>query len=160
MYELEEKRDQIFQFIDGLTDEQAATRPSEEEWSILETLEHLFLIEKSVVKGLNHVMKTGEQATAKSKPIHRTTDRSHKVEAPERLRPAGRFTTLSEAKDALVKSREATLFLVHNKDKATLEKYTMPHPAFGDMTLDQWVEFIGWHELRHLEQMKEVEKAL
>ncbi|PXW87084.1 hypothetical protein DFR56_106154 [Pseudogracilibacillus auburnensis] len=36
----------------------------------------------------------------------------------------------------------------------------MPHPGFNMLNLSQWISFIGWHERRHIEQIKEVKEKL
>ncbi|MCA0971995.1 DinB family protein [Halobacillus litoralis] len=160
MYGLDEKRNQILDFVNNVSDEEAKKKPAEDRWSILEVLEHLYLMEQLVVYQINRAIKEGDIQETTSKPIHNTTDRGYKVEAPEAVQPNGEFTSIEKAKDGLEKTREATLFLIHNKDEETLKTRAFPHPAFGDMNLEQWIEFIGWHELRHLDQMKEVKQAL
>lgn len=160
MYGLDEKREQVLEFVDGVSEEEAVKKPSEGRWSILEVLEHLYLMEQLVVYQINRAIKEGDTQQVSKKPIENTTNRDYKVEAPEAVQPKGEFKSLQDAKDGLEKTREQTLFLIHNKDKETLQHRAFPHPAFGDMNLEQWVEFIGWHELRHLDQMKEVKKAL
>ncbi|TGB03861.1 DinB family protein [Halobacillus salinus] len=160
MYGLDEKRKQVLDFVNTISDEEAKKKPAEDRWSILEVLEHLYLMEQLVVYQINRAIKEGDIQQTPEKPIENTTDRGYKVEAPEAVQPKGEFTSIQDAKDGLEKTREATLFLVHNKDKETLENRAFPHPAFGDMNLEQWVEFIGWHELRHLDQMKEVKQAI
>ncbi|WP_173917359.1 DinB family protein [Halobacillus sp. Marseille-Q1614] len=159
MYDIEEKRRKLFSFTDELTNEEANKKPEADKWSILEILEHLYLIEKSITYQISRTLENKEPNSAKEKPINRTLNREYKVEAPEELKPAGQFKTLNEAREALKKTREALLFLVHNKDEETLKEYSFPHPAFGDLSAAQWVEFIGWHELRHLDQMKETLKT-
>ncbi|WLR47915.1 DinB family protein [Halobacillus litoralis] len=159
MYGLDEKRKELLDFVEEVSEQEASVKPEEDRWSILEVLEHLYLMEQLIVYQINQALKQGDTQQATEKPIHKTTNRDYKVEAPEAVRPKGEFKTLQEAKEGLKKTREATLFLIHNKEEETLQNRAFPHPAFGDMNLEQWVEFIGWHELRHLDQMKEV-KAL
>lgn len=156
MYGLDEKRKELLDFVDQVPEQQASVKPEEDRWSILEVLEHLYLMEQLIVYQINQALKQGDTQQATEKPIHKTTNRDYKVEAPEAVRPKGEFKTLDQAKEGLKKTREATLFLIHNKEQETLQNRVFPHPAFGDMNLEQWVEFIGWHELRHLDQMKEV----
>ncbi|MBX0359297.1 DinB family protein [Halobacillus sp. Nhm2S1] len=156
MYGLDEKRKELLHFVEEVSDQEASVKPEEDRWSILEVLEHLYLMEQLIVYQINQALKQGDTQQATEKPIHKTTNRDYKVEAPEAVRPKGEFKTLDDAKEGLKKTREATLFLIHNKEEETLQNRVFPHPAFGDMNLEQWVEFIGWHELRHLDQMKEV----
>ncbi|WP_085505447.1 DinB family protein [Thalassobacillus devorans] len=160
MYKIEEQRQQVIASMADLTDEEARKKPDEHTWSILETLEHLYLIEGWVTQQLKKSLAEEDVQEAKEKPIERTVDRSHKVEAPESLRPKGKFDSLDEALDSLSKSRDSLLFLLRNYEEEDFRKRAMPHPAFGKMNLLQWVEFIGYHELRHLEQMKEIKNAL
>ncbi|MBN8235905.1 DinB family protein [Halobacillus kuroshimensis] len=160
MYGLDEKRKQLLEYAHSISDEKAARKPGEGKWSVLEILEHLYLMEQLVVYQIKQAIKQGDIQQTSEKPIHRTTERHYKVEAPESVRPEGTFQTIAEAEDGLKKTREATLFLIHNKDEETLKNRVFPHPAFGDMDLTQWIEFIGWHELRHLDQMKETVEAL
>ncbi|WP_394219392.1 DinB family protein [Halobacillus trueperi] len=156
MYGLDEKRKELLDFVEEVSNQEASVKPEEDRWSILEVLEHLYLMEQLIVYQINQALKQGDTQQATEKPIHKTTNRDYKVEAPEAVRPKGEFKTLEEAKEGLKKTREATLFLIHNKEEETLQNRVFPHPSFGDMHLEQWVEFIGWHELRHLDQMKEV----
>ncbi len=160
MYGLDEKRKQVLDFIEGISDQEAGKKPEEDRWSILEVLEHLYLMEQLVVYQINKALKHGDQQQAKLKPLNQTTNRDYKVEAPEAVQPKGEFQSLNDARDGLEKTREATMFLIHNKDEETLQNRVFPHPAFGDMNLEQWIEFIGWHELRHLDQMKEVKESI
>ncbi len=160
MYGLEEKRQEVLNFTADVSDEEAQIRPDEESWSMLEVLEHLYLMEQLVVYQINQAIKQGDQRTTSDKPLHKTRNRNYKVTAPEAVQPTGEISSIAEAESSLEKTREATLFLVHNKDKETLRNRTFPHPSFGDMNLEQWIEFIGWHELRHLDQLKEIRRNL
>ncbi|WP_226584788.1 DinB family protein [Halobacillus litoralis] len=160
MYGLEEKRKQLLDFVNEVPEEEAARKPQKDQWSILEVLEHLYLMEQLIVYQINQAIKQGDVQQTTEKPIHRSTNRDYKVEAPEVVRPKGEFQSIEGAKQGLEKTREATLFLIHNKDEETLKNRTFPHPAFGEMNLMQWIEFIGWHELRHLDQIKATKAAL
>ncbi|MGI8314757.1 DinB family protein [Halobacillus mangrovi] len=160
MYGLDEKRDHVLSFVEEISLDEAKKKPSEDRWSILEVLEHLFLMEQLIVHQIEQALKRGDQQQTSDKPIHQTTNRKYKVEAPESVQPKGQFKNLEDAKEGLKKTREATLFLIHNKDTETLKNRVFPHPAFGEMNLAQWIEFIGWHEIRHLDQMKEVKAQL
>lgn len=83
MYGLEEKRKILNEYIAELSDEKAKKKPSEDSWSMLEILEHLYLMEGFIAQKIDEVIKNSDVQTAESKPIERTTNRSHKVEAPE-----------------------------------------------------------------------------
>ncbi|MBM7553643.1 DinB family protein [Thalassobacillus pellis] len=156
MYGLDQRRQKVLNFLNEITDEQARMKPDKDNWSILELLEHLYLIERTVADRIKRAITEGEEKSVPEKPVHHTANRTLKMEAPESLRPKGLFQSVSEAKESLVESRESLELILINYEKATLKRRVMHHMAFGDLSLEQWVEFIGWHELRHLEQMKEV----
>ncbi|MFG6149897.1 DinB family protein [Halobacillus sp. B23F22_1] len=160
MYGIEEKREDLITFLKEVPNDDAQQKPDKDSWSILEIAEHLYLMEQLISYQIGQQLEEGSPQETAEKPIHKTTNRDFKVEAPEVVQPKGEFNSVEELSDALAKSRETTLFLIHNKEKETLEKYAFPHPSFGDMSLKQWVEFIGWHELRHLDQMKEVYSSI
>ncbi|MFD2924999.1 DinB family protein [Halobacillus naozhouensis] len=160
MYGLDQKRQEVLEFVKNISDDQATVKPGQESWSILEVLEHLYLMEQLVVYQIGKALKEGDEQQVSDKPVHHTPDRSQKVPAPEAVQPKGEFHTIEDARKGLEKSREATMFLIHNKEEEILKNRAFPHPIFGDMNLVQWVEFIGWHELRHLDQMKEVKENI
>ncbi|CDQ20518.1 DinB superfamily protein [Halobacillus karajensis] len=160
MYRLDEKRKELLHFIEEASDQEASVKPEETRWSILEVLEHLYLMEQMIIYQINQTLKQEDKQKAIEKPIHRATNREYKVEAPESVRPNSEFQILHDAAEGLKKTCEATLLHIHNKDEETLKKRVFPHPSFGDMDLKQWIEFIGWHELRHLDQLKEVKASL
>ena len=41
-----------------------------------------------------------------------------------------------------------------------LEAKGFNHPIFGLMSLKQWIPFVGYHEKRHILQIKEVKEKL
>ncbi|MFP3427108.1 DinB family protein, partial [Pseudoalteromonas sp. SIMBA_162] len=65
-----------------------------------------------------------------------------------------------ELKEKLAMSRQELKSVVENADQHDLENKAYPHPAFGRMRLSQWIPFVGYHERRHLLQIKEVKEKL
>ncbi|WP_257349517.1 DinB family protein [Pseudalkalibacillus decolorationis] len=41
-------------------------------------------------------------------------------------------------------------------DPDLLQKRSFAHPIFKEMQLAQWIEFIGYHERRHIKQIEEI----
>ncbi|MFD1040375.1 hypothetical protein ACFQ3N_18525 [Virgibacillus byunsanensis] len=52
------------------------------------------------------------------------------------------------------------LNIARNADEQELKEKGLKHPAFGRISLSQAISFVGYHELRHTEQLKEVKEAL
>jgi hypothetical protein len=61
-----------------------------------------------------------------------------------------------QAKDKLYSSRQALMEVLEAYDPSELKANSGKHPAFGTISVEQWVEFIGLHESRHLAQIKDI----
>ncbi|WML48555.1 DinB family protein [Neobacillus sp. PS3-34] len=154
-----EVRKEILQSVSGLTDAQLNERPIGK-WNIMQVLEHLYLMEKTIVHKMMMVMANDEESQVENKPIHLTPNRTTKVVAPSFVEPSGEFTTLAAMKAKLLESRAALEKFVATADQEKMLKRSFPHPVFGLLHVKQWVEFIGLHELRHLEQIEELKQEL
>ena len=153
-------REEVLLSVSSLSDEQLNKVVEKERWTIMQVLDHLFLMEQSVVHVISDQLANGIAKTTSEKPIQFTTDRSTKVDAPSFVIPSKDFITLDEMKTKLFASREALLNVVNSADQKRLEQRTYPHPAFGDLSLNQWIPFVGLHEKRHLAQIIELKTKL
>ena len=148
-------RNQILQAVEGLSDEKLNRKPTAEEWSPMQILDHLQLMETTVAKGVSRELKKETSEKALKKPIAMTVSRAFKVNAPKHVVPTGEFVPLEEMKERLNASHN---FLYEVYDRATpeqLKEKSMPHPVFGKVPLIQWFPFVGLHEKRHFKQLEE-----
>ncbi|MGG0642605.1 DinB family protein [Sporosarcina gallistercoris] len=163
-----EARTKLMDTVSGLSDEELNWKASEDKWSIRQVLEHLYLMEGGVAKTIQSQLKmqdtheTADKPIERTvdKPIERTVDRSTKVEAPDFARPGDDFATGAQLKDKLNASHHLLQQLEVTVPADQLKAGSYPHPIFGDMSLDQWIPFVGYHELRHIEQIQEVKEAM
>ncbi len=160
MNENEKIREEILNTVNGLSDEQLNANPEKGRWSIIQVLDHLYLMERAITKSIADKLKSDERVQAVDKPIELTVNRDVKVEAPSYVVPSDSFQTLDEVKDKLAESRSAFVQLVHNADENDLEQKSFPHPLFKDLSLKQWIPFVGFHEKRHLLQIEELKSKL
>lgn len=156
----EEARVALLAEVEGISDEELNKKPTEDEWSIKQIMEHLYLMEKNVVELIEVELANEEIINVEDKPIHLTVNRKVKVEAPDELKPSENYATLKELTEKLDGSRQKLITLVDHTDENVLEQKAIPHPAFKMMNLKQWIAFIGWHEKRHTLQIKEVKKKI
>jgi len=105
------------------------------------------------------VRKRCDQPT-EDKPFHLAVDRSRKVDAPAQVTPSNEKQTLEEMKSKLAESRAALIELEETASEDKLKQKSFPHPVFGLMDLKQWIDFIGYHEKRHQEQIEEIKTAI
>lgn len=156
----EEIRSQVLELAETLTDEQLNQKVRDDQWSIMQVMDHLYLMEKNLTNTMKKVLEDGEEKSVDDKPIHLTVDRSRKVDAPSYVVPSDEFITLDEMKDKLYKSRQALQQFESQTNEEKRQKKAFPHPVFGLMTVNQWIPFIGYHEERHLDQMKEIKQQI
>lgn len=152
-------RAELVNEVQNMTDEQLNQKPSQDVWCPAQILQHLYLMERVIIGGIKQVLMSGEKREATEKPLELVIDRSRKVPAPENLKPGdGPFqkeTLLSK----LEESRRELINFTETAPEHMLNEQAMKHPHLGDLSLKQWVEFIGYHEKRHLLQITEVKSA-
>jgi hypothetical protein len=162
MFGIKVARAELLNYVSNISDKEAALIAENEEWSILDILEHLYVIEKVMTSEIKIILVKGERKKAiKHKPLDSTLNRSSKYKAPENMKPIKEFTSILQAKERLDSSRKSLIELLEVYDPEELKVNSGKHPAFGTISVEQWVEFIGLHEKRHLAQIKEmVEKRI
>lgn len=154
--------------VAGIPADVAARRPAPDRWSVAEVLEHLARIESGVTRMLTHfgaaapppgTPSPAAEAHATARLGERVRDRGTKIEAPERVRPAGvldpaaAFAQLEAAREAMLAA-----FAAANRD--ALDAFTYPHPLIGPLTLRSWVSITADHEARHSAQIVEIAEQL
>ncbi|MGM0839285.1 MAG: DinB family protein [Bacillota bacterium] len=157
---IEDIRSDLLNSVSDLTNDDLNKRIEEDRWTIMQVLDHLYLMERSLTKAIHSTLAKGEAQEVPSKPIHYTVNRSTKVDAPPFVIPTEESLTLQKMKDKLNNSRKYLLTFLYTTSKEELQKKAYPHPIFGLIRLDEWVPFIGYHEKRHLEQIEELKGKL
>lgn len=152
--EIEKTRQQILDLVRNVPDENLNRKPSMDEWSPIQILQHLYLMEQNVASKIAEKIKSEKSIKAGKKPIRLTTVRVMKVEAPKYLLPGEEFISYQEMEKRLASSRKLLYSVYDSAPEELLEQKSMPHPVFGNMPLVQWFSFIGLHEKRHLKQLK------
>ncbi len=159
-------RAELLAAVDAIPEELREARPSEQSWSAAEVLEHLVRVEKGVAKLM--ALKIGE-LQASPEPPHETADmvaitdarfgvlanRANRIEAPDRVVPEGEMSAES-ARMALMETRGILLDQLHAGDGLAYSTVLHPHPFLGTLDLYEWVYFVGAHERRHAEQVREL----
>ncbi|GGI13053.1 DinB family protein [Gottfriedia solisilvae] len=153
-------RNELFEAVRDLSNDQLNKKVNEDQWSIMQVLDHLYLMEAGLVKMMTKTFNTAPSEEISEKPIHLTLDRTLKFNAPNYFVPTNEFVTLEEMQQKLSNSRSALHTFVEETKDHHLEDKGFPHPAFGQVNLKQWIPFIGLHEKRHLEQINDIKNQL
>jgi DinB superfamily len=158
---LEKTRDGVFKATKSLSEAQWNFKPAPDRWSVAEVTEHIAAAEDYL---MDHIRKNVLKAPARTEPadlkaidalvLQQIPDRSHKVEAPEPLRPSNRFGSPKDSLKHFRESRDKTIaFLKKTED---LRQHAVDSPVGKKLDGYQWVLFIAAHSERHTKQINEV----
>ncbi|WP_169864859.1 DinB family protein [Sutcliffiella halmapala] len=151
-----EARKELLHLLETLNDELLHQKENPELWSVSENVEHLYLIETKIIKGLKAAIQTKLTVEAKDINLEKLlANRTYKVKAPEDLIPTSKRYTKDELIELLKQSRSNLEAFVKEVDDASLNQYGFNHRWIGDLSVQQWVQLIGYHERRHINQINE-----
>lgn len=161
--QFEATRDNFLKSIAGLSQKQWTFKPAPDRWSVAEVAEHIAvsesaifgLVQKQVMTSPAAPEKRGQVKGKDEMIVERVPDRSHKAQAPEFLRPTGRWATEAELAKAFEESRAATMEYIRTTND-DLRDHFFDHPVFGTMDGYQWLLLISAHSARHTAQIEEV----
>lgn len=161
--EFQKTQDNFLKSISGLSQKQWTFKPAPDRWSVAEVAEHITLAESGIA-GLIHGKIMTSPATPEKRDqvkgkdemiLTKLLDRSHKAQAPEFLRPTGKFATEADLVKAFEDARKANMDYVRTTNE-DLRDHFFDHPVFGALDGYQWMLLISSHSARHTEQIEEV----
>lgn len=149
--------------FDAVPPERRTRRPSPEQWSPADVIGHLAILESRVADVFSTLISDararGVRADPETSPvlptidITRVLDRSTKFVAPDRVDPHKTQTGL--AWSDYERAHDQLTSIVRQTDGLALSDVVHPHPIFGALNMYEWIAFIGAHEARHAEQIRE-----
>ena len=148
---------------DGLSEAQWKFKAAPDRWSIAETAEHIAVTEDTIWKLVGEKMMkspaTPEKAAeAQGKDeiiLTKVPDRSRKAQAPEQLKPTGRWATRALLVKAFEDSRSQEIAFL-KATKEDLRNHFEEHPFLKTIDAYQWLLLNGAHCKRHTAQILEV----
>ncbi|MED3563178.1 DinB family protein [Bacillus xiapuensis] len=154
-----ETRKYLIDEIKSLTHEEFNRKPGSDQWSVAEVCHHLVILETRTAMLIQHLVKQPDHKKVEPKPIHLATDRSKKFNAPESVQPSGEPFEIKQMLEMLTDARDGLMKVLESiEDQNVLMEISAAHPVFGELPLSQWVELIGLHEQRHIEQIEEIKQ--
>src|ERR1700733_8282372 len=155
-------RDNFLKSIAGLSQKQWTFKPAPDRWSVAEVAEHITISESSIFALVQKAMQSPaapekrDQVKGKDEMIlQRVPDRSHKAQAPEFLRPTGRWATEADLTKAFEDARASNMNYIRTTNHG-LRDHFFDHPVFGTLDGYQWLLLLSAHSERHTEQIEEV----
>jgi hypothetical protein len=159
---LESTKKGVLEATKGLSDAQWNFKPGPDRWSLAELMEHLAAAE-DMLRGVTEtqIMKSPAVPLRPAEEIRKgdeavltmVPDRSHKIQAPEPLRPTNRFGSPAAAQKHFVESRSATEEYL--KNTPGLREHLGDSPL-GKLDGYDFLLFTAAHSERHTKQMLEV----
>ncbi len=157
--QLDRTRAGVVEATKGLSEAQWKFKPGPDRWSVAEVLEHIVLTEGFLLESTQKVMETPagkvDRDTKNTDKLVLTaiSDRTQRAQAPEPVRPTGRWSP-QEALDRFVKVRERTTGFM--KTTPDLREHAADSPLGRPLDAYQWLLFISAHSERHTRQILEV----
>lgn len=156
--QLRNTRDLFLQTVAGVSDGQATFKPGSDRWSILEIAEHLAIAEQGMYRLITTHCEPLDRAADRTREAgFLNPDRSRRLEAPERVRPKGRYSSLLQALDQFIANRERTIDYVDTCED-DLRKRATNH-AVGRISCQECLMLLISHPARHVEQIREIKNS-
>jgi len=160
---LRESRQRFLGSFAGMTDEQCRRHPSAQQWSVLDTVEHLAMAESDMFRLISSARRP-RAANAPNREdvfLRVMADRSRKSKSPKSGRPRGRFANLDEAAAHFEAAREGAMkFVEDSSEDLRATEVIHPHPAAGAVSTYEMVIIMAKHAERHALQIDEIRKAI
>jgi hypothetical protein len=162
--QLRASHERLMGLVERLTPAQWSFHPGEGRWSIADCIEHVTAVENRVLGAIGkRLAAPGEAEKAmppaeKDEVVRRTIpDRTKRIEAPEPVRPRGRWQQVADLLAEYRTTRERTLKFVE-ETAADLRSRSWPHVALGELDCYQWILVMGHHGDRHAKQVEEIRR--
>ncbi len=158
-------RSQYLSLIENLSEDAAALKPSESEWSVVDNTEHLFLAEQGALYGMWKILYAIRKGTAArtyesphrdwpvEKLIEYTWKEKEQVPATAAPRLAGTLVFWRHSLAGLQLLLEA---FGNDLQDGELRLQAHPHPISGAMDFQQRLEFLRFHIRRHHAQVQSI----
>lgn len=155
---LDKNTSEILAVLDSIPETEIAVKYNDK-WGIAEQLEHIYLTEKLVLfivsRPTNNVSEHAELIGNEKLQRVIVGLRKRKIEAPERLKPKGDITSAAAFREVFLLNRTA-LKEGLTSGKIVIDRRKQNHPILGEMTMQDWLNFIIHHTQRHIEQIKDL----
>jgi hypothetical protein len=155
-------REHLLRIVDDLTPEQWRFHPAEGRWSIGDCIEHVTVVEARVLRAIGKHLErpaepekrplaAGKDAAARQ----RIPDRSRRIEAPEPVRPTGKWENPDQLLAEFLATRDRTIHFTSTTD-GDLRNHIFAHVSLGEIDCYQWLVVLSLHGGRHAQQIEEI----
>jgi hypothetical protein len=137
--------------------------PRVDNWSPAQIVAHVTIAEQFIIARSKTVLQAPPKQLPTLKrfhlPVVLVAWRVRKRKTPIPL-DSSLIADRADALSRLAATREGTLAFIESTRGRDLSAYRFPHPFLGSLNIYDWVRTIGYHELRHAKQIREVVETL
>lgn len=159
---LKDSKSDLLKAVAGLTDAQLEFKPAPDRWSIIDCVEHLTIIEKTMMDAEKKLVAEAPNPEKKrdlkytdEQLMKMVEDRSQKQKTPPFGMPKHNFASPADAINAFVTQRDQLIDYVTNT-KDMLRAHITNDPNLGYVDAYQLLLFNAAHTMRHIKQIDEV----
>ena len=159
---LHDSRAEFHAAAEGVSEEQAKAKPAPGRWSVLDCVEHIVLAESRFLSWLENpkdLPLPPVDHAKEAKLLVGVASRETRVNAPDPVRPTGRFATLAEALRKFDDARARSIGFAE-KQGVGLYSLAAQHAFFGPVNGAEVICLMAAHARRHAAQIQEVRAAL
>ena len=152
----------LLETVTPLNERLFAQPPSENQWSISQIVHHLSLVEERVIGELEKELVKPPRQLGFLRTLIPTSivaSRLIRVKSPKAVTPLDApVKDANIAKYNAARNRLKELCAKHGEER--LRQTVFNHPFLGEIHGLATISFVGYHELRHYKQIREVLKKL
>jgi DinB superfamily len=154
---LQNSRAKFLSAAEELSDLRWRESPAPDCWSAAEVVAHVVIIEETTIFGMKRLLRSTPKPLRKRfhVPLAIATWRGRKVRTPIPLDPQ-RVRDKQESLAGLAATREATVAFIESTRGTDISLYHYQHPFLGSLNMYDWFRTIGYHEMRHAKQIREL----
>ena len=156
---LQASRAKLLSVAEEVSDLRWRESPAPDSWSAAEVIAHVAIIEETTIFGMKRLLRAAPTHVPLRKRLHLplaiATWRGRKVRTPIPLDPK-RVCDKQESLAGLIATREATVAFIESTRGTDVSFYHYRHPFLGSLNMYDWFRTIGYHELRHAKQIREL----
>jgi hypothetical protein len=156
---LQASRAKLLSVAEDISDQRWRESPAPGRWSAAEVVAHVAMVEERTIYGMKRLLQSAPRPVPLRKHFHLplaiATWRGRKVRTPIPL-DAKRVCDKRESLAGLDATREATLAFIESTRGSDVSLFHFEHPFLGNLNMYEWFRTIGYHELRHAKQIREL----
>jgi DinB family protein len=159
VHHLQTSRAKLLSVAEEVSDLRWRESPASGCWSAAEVIAHLATVEERTIFGMKRLLQSAPKPVPLRRRFHLplaiATWRGRKVRTPIPL-DEKRVCNRQESFAGLATTRGATLAFIESTRGTDVSSYHYEHPFLGNLNMYEWFRTIGYHELRHAKQIREL----